>query len=391
MLAQVSTWTAKIYPKHLWEGQDGFDAGPLVNAPVGSGPFKFVRWEKGGLVELEANKDYFRGPPKLDRLVFRQVTDVNVARAEFDSGPPAVPQLRVCAAARRGAGAAARPEGQGRLHTLAFQPRHPDQPEEGAARQAAGAAGDRPRDRPRRHEPARLQRSVEDGGPRERREPGRAGSTATPSSRPSTRRRPRSSSTRPACRAGAGGWRFDVSVTNPNFPDCKADDGGAGAAAPPGRHQREAGAVRPGDLVPPPGREAVRHLLLLHPLRSRPGRLPRALRDRRRSQQHELLEPRARRARPEGGDAAGQGRAAAPLPPYSGDHRRAICPTSTCSTSRRRPSSAPAGRASTPSPRPSTRRSPGSATTPWFRPADEAAAEVPRTAPQRESGRRRRP
>ena len=27
MLAQVSTWTAKIYPKHLWEGQDGFDSG----------------------------------------------------------------------------------------------------------------------------------------------------------------------------------------------------------------------------------------------------------------------------------------------------------------------------------------------------------------------------
>jgi peptide/nickel transport system substrate-binding protein len=86
MLAQVSTWTAKIYPKHLWEGQDGFDSGPHVNAPIGSGPFKFSRWEKGGLVELEANKDYFRGAPKVDRLVFRQMTDVNVARAEFDSG-----------------------------------------------------------------------------------------------------------------------------------------------------------------------------------------------------------------------------------------------------------------------------------------------------------------
>jgi peptide/nickel transport system substrate-binding protein len=86
MLAQVSTWTAKVYPKHLWEGQDGFDTGPYVNNPVGSGPFKFVRWEKGGTLELEANKDYFRGPPKIDRLVFRQISDVNVARAEFDAG-----------------------------------------------------------------------------------------------------------------------------------------------------------------------------------------------------------------------------------------------------------------------------------------------------------------
>lgn len=86
MLAQVSTWTAKIYPKHLWEGQDGFESGPHLNAPVGSGPFKFVRWEKGGVVELEANQDYFRGKPKLDRLIYRPMADINVARAEFDAG-----------------------------------------------------------------------------------------------------------------------------------------------------------------------------------------------------------------------------------------------------------------------------------------------------------------
>lgn len=86
MLAQVSTWTAKIYPRHLWEGQDGFDSGPHVNNPIGSGPFRFVRWERGGLVELEANADYFRGRPQFDRLVFRQISDVNVARAEFDAG-----------------------------------------------------------------------------------------------------------------------------------------------------------------------------------------------------------------------------------------------------------------------------------------------------------------
>jgi peptide/nickel transport system substrate-binding protein len=64
MLAQVSSWTAKIYPRHLWEGQDGFDTGPHVNNPVGFGPFRFVRWERGGVVELEANQTYFRGRPR---------------------------------------------------------------------------------------------------------------------------------------------------------------------------------------------------------------------------------------------------------------------------------------------------------------------------------------
>lgn len=86
MLAQQGTWTAKIYPKHLWEKEDGFETGPHVNNPVGSGPFKFVRWNRGSLVELEANKEYFRGAPKVDRIILRLITDVNVARAEFDAG-----------------------------------------------------------------------------------------------------------------------------------------------------------------------------------------------------------------------------------------------------------------------------------------------------------------
>lgn len=86
MLAQISNWTAKIYPRHLWEGQDGFETGPHVNAPIGSGPFRFVRWERGQPVELEANTDYFRPRTAVDRLVYRAVPDVNVARAEFDAG-----------------------------------------------------------------------------------------------------------------------------------------------------------------------------------------------------------------------------------------------------------------------------------------------------------------
>ena len=39
--------------------------------PVGTGPFKFVRWERGKEIVLEANEAYFGGPPRLSRLVFR--------------------------------------------------------------------------------------------------------------------------------------------------------------------------------------------------------------------------------------------------------------------------------------------------------------------------------
>ena len=38
---------------------------------MGTGPFRFVRWERGKEIVLAANPDYFDGPPKLARLVFR--------------------------------------------------------------------------------------------------------------------------------------------------------------------------------------------------------------------------------------------------------------------------------------------------------------------------------
>ncbi|WP_210490877.1 ABC transporter substrate-binding protein [Microvirga antarctica] len=85
MMAQAAGWTGKIYPQHLWKDQPGFDTGPYVNAPVGSGPFKFVRWDRGSSIELAANPDYFLGKPSIDRLIFRPIPDTNVARAEFDA------------------------------------------------------------------------------------------------------------------------------------------------------------------------------------------------------------------------------------------------------------------------------------------------------------------
>ncbi len=58
---------AKIVPRELVEEQG--EAFGLQ--PVGTGPFKFVRWERGKEIVLAANPDYFDGPPKLARLVFR--------------------------------------------------------------------------------------------------------------------------------------------------------------------------------------------------------------------------------------------------------------------------------------------------------------------------------
>lgn len=43
--------------------------------PVGTGPFRFVGWERGARVILERNPDYWERPPEIERLVFRVVRD----------------------------------------------------------------------------------------------------------------------------------------------------------------------------------------------------------------------------------------------------------------------------------------------------------------------------
>jgi oligopeptide transport system substrate-binding protein len=58
---------AKIVPKELVEQQgDAFGT-----HPVGTGPFKFVRWDRGKEIVLSANRDYFDGAPRLSPLVYR--------------------------------------------------------------------------------------------------------------------------------------------------------------------------------------------------------------------------------------------------------------------------------------------------------------------------------
>lgn len=41
--------------------------------PIGTGPYKFVQYQTGQFTELEANPDYFRGAPKVDKIIFKVV------------------------------------------------------------------------------------------------------------------------------------------------------------------------------------------------------------------------------------------------------------------------------------------------------------------------------
>ena len=56
------------------------------NYPVGTGPFKFVRWDRGDKVVVEVNDDYWGGRPPLDRIIFRSIPDNSVRLIELQNG-----------------------------------------------------------------------------------------------------------------------------------------------------------------------------------------------------------------------------------------------------------------------------------------------------------------
>jgi len=66
-VSQAAVGHARIVPRELAEEQgEAFGA-----RPVGTGPFRFVRWERGREIVLAANAEYFDGPPRIAKIVFR--------------------------------------------------------------------------------------------------------------------------------------------------------------------------------------------------------------------------------------------------------------------------------------------------------------------------------
>ena len=56
------------------------------NNPVGTGPFKFSRWDKKDKIVLEANDDYWGGRPNLDRVIFRSIPANEIRLIELQQG-----------------------------------------------------------------------------------------------------------------------------------------------------------------------------------------------------------------------------------------------------------------------------------------------------------------
>jgi oligopeptide transport system substrate-binding protein len=75
---------AKIVPRDLVESA----AETFGTHPVGTGPFRFVGWDRGRSITLAANPDYFAGAPRLGRVTYRIFPGepVDAMYAEFLKG-----------------------------------------------------------------------------------------------------------------------------------------------------------------------------------------------------------------------------------------------------------------------------------------------------------------
>lgn len=75
-----------ISPKHIYETGD-IRQNPANTAPIGTGPFRFVQYERGQFIIAERNPNYWRNNlPYLDRVVWRVIGDRAAAAAQMEAG-----------------------------------------------------------------------------------------------------------------------------------------------------------------------------------------------------------------------------------------------------------------------------------------------------------------
>jgi peptide/nickel transport system substrate-binding protein len=74
-----------VMPEHLLGKYENLNRAPYNALPVGVGPFKYQSWKRGESVTMIANPRYFRGRPKLDRIVFKIIPDRNTVLEQLRS------------------------------------------------------------------------------------------------------------------------------------------------------------------------------------------------------------------------------------------------------------------------------------------------------------------
>jgi peptide/nickel transport system substrate-binding protein len=76
----------RIMAKHIYE-KGAILENPANIKPIGTGPFRFVAWNRGSDITLERNPDYFvTGQPYLDKIVFKIIPDASARLVALEAG-----------------------------------------------------------------------------------------------------------------------------------------------------------------------------------------------------------------------------------------------------------------------------------------------------------------
>ncbi|MFP3272440.1 MAG: ABC transporter substrate-binding protein [Paraburkholderia sp.] len=86
LIKAFSATETPIVPKHIYDGSDVL-TNPANNAPIGTGPFRFVKWVRGSYIEYARNDDYWdKGKPWLDRIIVKVIDDPAARTVAFENG-----------------------------------------------------------------------------------------------------------------------------------------------------------------------------------------------------------------------------------------------------------------------------------------------------------------
>jgi peptide/nickel transport system substrate-binding protein len=75
-----------VLPAHLLAGKHDLNRDPYNGAPIGLGPYRFVSWQRGSRIAVEADPHYWRGAPAIRRIEIAIVPNVNTQQTLWQSG-----------------------------------------------------------------------------------------------------------------------------------------------------------------------------------------------------------------------------------------------------------------------------------------------------------------
>ena len=77
-----------IYPFYFMDSGIVAEQGPdwMTKVSAGTGPYKFKQWRRSVTVDLEANKSYWGGAPRIDGVSFLIVPSADTALSQYDAG-----------------------------------------------------------------------------------------------------------------------------------------------------------------------------------------------------------------------------------------------------------------------------------------------------------------